>query len=467
MPRAVTERAARKIREQMGIRGGRQTYVTQSTIETTRARAPAKHWAVDEWLRLLVEMQEQGEMRIAKHARTGTPAGKQAVKARGTERGPRERTKEVVRKWLQKEAGTSATGKYIVTAGQAKRATDVLHSKGKTQETTRTAMAVTATLVIMASEGEVELQLSSIGKGGSTRDPKAEVRTFLEEQQWATPSEAARMVESVQVTDHKANTIIELGSGWRGATDGMESAAGVQRVVTRDCAACNLGKRGTVFPEVWGKFQKEKKGQLVEATARKAGVSMDSIIGVWMSLSCKPHSTANGLGKNAGTGKGTHAGKEMDPEEAEGMEAGVVGVHEWHLRDPTKNQYFMENVGWGSLRSETLVRERMGEGKMTNGCAYGTKHQKPYRYWTSIPEAIWTPRLSQDHCKACKQRPPGRHEQTMCPQQGDSRPRPKIPGYTNEAARNRVPPALATEVAKAFAQMREVGELQAARSASA
>ena len=145
----------------------------------------------------------------------------------------------------------------------------------------------------------------------------------------------------------------------------------------------------------------------------------------------------------------------MTEEEQAGMIAGVEGIYEWHNKNPHQNHYFMENVAWGTMRHETIVKERLGEGKVLQGCAYGLKHQKPYRYWTSIPETVWKPRDEKVHCPACSQVPRAKHEQAMCPQKGDNRPRPHLPGYTNEAARNRVPPPLAEEVASAFVALRE------------
>ena len=93
--------------------------------------------------------------------------------------------------------------------------------------------------------------------------------------------------------------------------------------------------------------------------ANRAGVRMKDIVGVWISLSCREHSTACALGNGA---KVYYQGMPMSKEEYEGMMAGGVGVWEWHLENPTRNHFFMENVGWGSLRFEEEVTQRMGEG---------------------------------------------------------------------------------------------------------
>lgn len=87
----------------------------------------------------------------------------------------------------------------------------------------------------------------------------------------------------------------------------------------------------------------------------------------------------------------------MSPAEKEGMLAGVVGVWEWHLEDPARHYFLMENVGWGSMRFEAEVVSRMGEGEVLNGCTHGLKHMKSYRYWTSIPPEVWIPRKSEMH----------------------------------------------------------------------
>ena len=71
-------------------------------------------------------------------------------------------------------------------------------------------------------------------------------------------------------------------------------------------------------PEVKARFQDWPKGELIKGVAQKAGVRMQDIIGVWISMSCKPHSTAQGLNMSAGTGTGYYGGEEMTPEEEEG-----------------------------------------------------------------------------------------------------------------------------------------------------
>ena len=175
------------------------------------------------------------------------------------------------------------------------------------------------------------------------------------------------------------------------------------------------------------------------------------MIGVWASPSCREHSTGNGIGKKKGKGTGYFGGKQLTRKERMGMEAVLRGLHAWHLKDPQRNHYFLENPAWGSMRFEKEVIERFGEGKILNGCAYGLLHKKPYRYWTSIPEAVWTPRNSKAYCEACKVGK--KHVQVMCAKPGDDRPGPSIPGYSKKAARNRIPPELAKEIGEAFVRL--------------
>ena len=449
--RPITQRTRLAFEEQMGIKGGKGTvYVSMEKLRRARKAAPACNWSVADWRQTLIDLQEQGKLTVAGAAPTGTDWKKRAAGAVGTKTDRAEQIICSIWEWSCKEASKEGGSKMVIRGGQTHRIIDLQSSA------TKSAKQIRAALAIMAYRGEAHVEMNVYGQRGTTVNRVREIATCLIQEGWAQTRQAWSMAKSVHLHPEKSWTILEMGSGWEGATDGMRRAEGVQRVVTRDCASHEVGPKGEVFPEVWGYFEEEPVGRLIHNTIKKAGVRSKDVIGVWMSLSCKEHSTANGLGAGTGTGKGWYAGKEMSPAEKEGMIAAVIGVWEWHLEDPTRHHFLMENVGWGSMRFEEEVLKRMGEGQVLNGCAYGLKHMKPYRYWTSIPSDVWAPKAAEEYCPACMQQPKGKHEEVMCPKPGDNRPRPRLKGFSAKAARNRVPPSWAQEIAEAFVKMRRM-----------
>jgi hypothetical protein len=314
-------------------------------------------------------------------------------------------------------------------------------------------MHMYAIMAMMAEEEDYYVQMSPYDNNTRTRDWAAEIVDHIRQQAWGTEEVARKAGKRIVAFPERNRTIIELGSGWEGATDGMKANPEIDRVVTVDCEPHNLGERGIVHPEIVDRFENAPEGELIQHVARRAAVRQEDIIGIWASPSCKEHSTANALGTNAGTGKGKYAGLQLSELELKGMHAVAKGIKQWHEGNPKTRHYFVENVAWGSMREDEIVNELLGAGKTLDGCAYGLKHQKPYRYWTSIPPAIWTPKSANGVCAACSSRPKRKHEQALCPEKGDKRSRPYIPGYTTKAAANRVPPALGKEVAAAFIEL--------------
>ena len=91
-------------------------------------------------------------------------------------------------------------------------------------------------------------------------------------------------------------------------------------------------------------------------------------------------------------------------------------------------------------------RKMLDDGEYTQcATAYGTLHQKPYRFWTSVKE--WEPRDSKEWCRSCEKKE--EHEQQVVPRKGSNRKRLRLEGYINEAARNRIPPELMAHWAEA------------------
>jgi hypothetical protein len=444
MPRPITERTREKVMNQLGIDKGTHIYVPRATITRVREIAPAKHWSIQDWEEILTELQDSNKMIIAKKMRTGTEQEKVAIRDRQHKQEEVWKMEETLRKWLHQKVAQDAIGRWQVKAGQIRTLTQARRPRGTTT------MHMYAVLAMMAKTEKIDIQVSPYTKAKTERDWPREIQSYIEQRGWQDRQQAQESAAQIQPFPGKNRTIIELGSGWEGATEGMRRVREVDRVITMDCEPRLLGSKGWAHPEIVGRFEEATEGELIEHVAKRAAARMTDIIGIWASPSCKEHSTTNALGITKGTGKGKYAGQEMSNHEKEGMKAAIKGIHQWHKGSPTSRHYFIENVAWGSMREDDMIKDLMGEGQVLDGCAYGLKHQKPYRYWTSIPPRIWTPKKANGVCPACSSTPKRKHEQALCPKQGDPRPRPRLPGFTQAAAANRIPPKLGQEIAQAF-----------------
>ena len=87
-------------------------------------------------------------------------------------------------------------------------------------------------------------------------------------------------------------------------------------------------------------------------------------------------------------------------------------------------------------------------------CAYnGEKWSKPTLIWTRLYPRFWKPRDRKQHCRFCREG--CMHEWRIIRRdRDDDRPAPKIDGFTGEAAKNRIHPDLAEELALAMKEWR-------------
>ena len=88
--------------------------------------------------------------------------------------------------------------------------------------------------------------------------------------------------------------------------------------------------------------------------------------------------------------------------------------------------------------------------KVTTGyCCYGVGWKKPTTFLTNLTAKEWTPKAMKKHCKFCATNV--RHPVKIIRRdEYDERPSPSEPGFTAQAAMNRVRPDLAEEIAKAM-----------------
>jgi len=461
--RAVTEEKVAKAMGLVGERGMRRgVYLTVGAIEHAQ-RDIAKPWPAAAFWKYMARLVDTGVVKVAKeHGELGEEWGLRVARAGGGIVGTRERRVRAAAEWMQKYV-TCREGVWEVKIGQLDSMVQDL-TRGESSGRARvTRQEIYCAVMVIAAEKKATVQVRMLGKGGAKREWRQEWEEWMVQEKWFGAGEARKVMDAagLQIKDMEREilTVIEGGAGYYGATDGLLQE--VNRVVTIDRESHNLGElRGREHPEITAEFCRKGKQTVVEMAMSRGKVHRREVVGLWFSASCGPWSTGNGLGKSKGVGKGPHAGQEVEPEELQAVDAMIESVDKFERKGKGGNRYFIENVAWGGLKDHPPMKAAFGEGSrhgaregIVMGCAYGLKHQGPYRFWTNLTEEEWMPRVAEDYCVHCREGT--QHEEVMIPGVGDHRSRPTLPGYTMEAARNRVPPPLAASVARGFLKAHE------------
>ena len=164
----------------------------------------------------------------------------------------------------------------------------------------RTQREVEAALLILAAQKEVTVEAKVRGVGGSRRDWANETMQWAVTQGWLGPQEANDLMssaaEAIRVPTGIMPTVIELGSGWNGATEGLQRV--FERVVTLDRDQHSQGQHKTT-PDILADFRqgRDKKGGLVKWAARQSRTTEREQAAVWPSPSCIEESTCQGFNK--------------------------------------------------------------------------------------------------------------------------------------------------------------------------
>ena len=402
----------------------------------------AEAW--DAWWR---KMLDEGEYTQCASATYGTQAKRdRAEMASATQQGANE---GYVREWVMQRGREGRNSEPHMSPG-------MLETMWRTRAggaTTRKAVQA-ATLAVAYKEGW-HIQHSGLARGAaeiSAEEWVEKVGSEAVEEGTYTATEMERVVRGVKVsTMPKGPKALVLGSGYGGATTGLMLAG--MPVIGVDCEAkIQTGTReGVLAPDVMAMFS-DARGNLVKYSARRGCVKVKDIVMVQASPSCQATSIANSLGRSRGCGRGKHGGQEAEEKERNEFMKVVTSLLEWEEEARKQGRmvaWVIEQPRDGSMKDDAQVTTSIGAGVVVNGCAYGTLHQKPYRFWTNVQG--WEPRDSKVWCKSCKKRE--EHEQQVVPRKGSSKKRPRLEGYTNEAARNRIPPGLMAHWAEAAKAM--------------
>ena len=382
-----------------------------------------------------------------------TEARQAAISAQGATE--EEKTKEMVRRWLRKNAEPDDAGRYTLTIPMESELVRAIACHGRTTRDVR------AMEVVLAAENEVRVNWRlQVGKGGA-RDGLAEAKDWMVQKKWMTEGEATGKIERARQwvsSEVPRKVIIDVMSGWEGTKDGLQR---VTTTYTVDESRKQLGEgKGLTTPDVITEAcAVGSKQDMIERLRARTKVKAQENVGMHMSPQCTEWSKKQGMEKTQGRGTGPCAGGEVSKGAMEEMEAIVKSVSERQAKEP--GWAFTIEQPEGSKLVQHLQQIPNSRAVKLHMCCYDDQYQwpKPTVFVTNIPAAIWTPRPHNRHnpetrCVHCREGT--RHKQTMMRKDSeDKRPIARLPGYSQAASHNRIAPNAAEEIGHAMVAMWE------------
>ena len=176
-------------------------------------------------------------------------------------------------------------------------------------------------MLMAEARGELSLEDRVKAQRGLPRPAwRQEAMQWAEEAGWNLPTHPTLETAPQKTPMPAATTVIELGSGWEGATEGLKAM--FDRVVTVDKNINTITHhKAWAVPELRTTFEKlghNKQGAVLKA-AETAGVTMQELAGVWAS----PHCTLWSTGQEMSMDSDREAERET---EREGERSGGLGA---------------------------------------------------------------------------------------------------------------------------------------------
>lgn len=366
-------------------------------------------------------------------------------------------TKWRVVQWIKKRCGTKGP-----TSAHIQQMKTGLRQGAKCP-----VIQIEATLALLAAEEGVTMEGRVQGRLKQKRDWIKEAVEWAITKGWRLTHPHATTLtlakRRIKTRGENETAMVELGSGWLGATEGLQRV--VTRVIQQDEKRQTLarvkGKNIKAAPDILAKFQAANPawGPVI-AAAKTANVNLkEELVGAWVSPSCKNMSTAQGFQKGKREAKGPAAGRPIPREDTQAITAIVQGIEAMTALAPA-SQWAIENPERSAMWKMPQIKHLVGKfTTKVHGCAYGRKSGKTYKIAMSREaHAIFKPihptdaRSKCEHCKRLGRTKHKEHEQAACPAKEDPRPRISEAGQVGKGAVNRVPPALAEHVGKAMLQ---------------
>ena len=437
------------------VKSGKPTkgkYVTPTLLTKKIEKGIAARVPTAEFNLHMCDLIDAGVACVGKKVkRFGTPEARDATrkKAKKGPNGGKEDARQRVQGWIDARVKGAKAPMHLTKA---------LVNQLKQRQARRglTVPGIHATLITMAAQGRFTMEWRPTGKGWKHHDAMTEATEFMVQEGWETVEAAQEIKRKAEQnittwtheTDPTQRVMLDFGEGWGGAREGMGRVA---TVVGIDRERQYKGeKEGMTVPDLLLDFR-QGKGKLVRYAAQQALAREEEVMSAHFSPGCGKRGRINRLEATQGEdrGFGENAGKPEDEEETESLEEIAAGINDMSSRNK-KFVYTLEQPEQSSLDAD-LKRLLPGVRRVSLAyCSYGVDWNKPTWIYTNLTPEEWTPRIPKEHCEHCRMNT--MHKVRIVrrrPPAVDNRPPPSIPGFTATAAKNRVPPDLAEEWARA------------------
>ena len=297
---------------------------------------------------------------------------------------------------------------------------------------------IEAAMMIMASNEEMTVEWRISGKGGSARDPAIQAAEWMEEKGWMEKRDIDSTIRLAAPHLREAPSgvpiILDVFEGYGGTKEGLSRVTTTYGIdMTRQMKGT---KEGRSVPDLMFDVN-NAKGDIIGYVREKTMARKGEIRAAHFSPSCKPHSIIQHLEEAQ-----DRLAKETISHEEHILISNIGRSIEVELERNPNFKYTVENPKGSKLANHPEMR-KMGKPKEVRMCCYGYSWSKPTWIWTNLK---WTPRPFSV-CKYCRTNTP--HPSRIVRRDAnDHRPPPHIPGFTLEAAKNRIHPDVAEEWAR-------------------
>ena len=300
---------------------------------------------VDAWIAQVIE---ERQIKVGKtFPRIGTAADRSitvALAAPSTPKAEQANTKWRVLQWIRRRC--SPEGPTSAHIQQMKA--------GLRQGTKCPVIQIEATLALLAAEEGQRMESRVQGALKKDRHWVSEAIQWAVDAGWQLKHSPARTLtlatQRIITRGESETAIVELGSGWLGATEGLQKVTTrvIQQDEKRQTIARVKGKNIKAAPDILAKFQdaNPKWGPII-AAAKAANVNLrEELIGAWISPCCTNMSTAQGFQKGKKDAKGPAAGQPIPTEDTQAITAITTGIRtmtemapasQWAIENPEKS----------------------------------------------------------------------------------------------------------------------------------
>ena len=368
-----------------------------------------------------------------------TPLARKASRAMITAQAPFYDVVLKVIRWVRKRT-QGARGQVTLTAPMIG---ELQHGIAKGGRTTR--MVEAALMLLLQHNQDVTVEIQSLTQGRYPRQLWQDVSDTLKCEAGMSTAETTKVSNQIvgrvcQMAD--SLTALDFGEGWGGVKEGLKRQL---RTYGIDKVRQAKGKKeGKSVPDMMLDFATQRE-DLQETVKRRAKLTDSDLVLSHFSPCCKSRTILQRIEAAVGRGKGVHAGKKEAKRDREAVTNIVKTIVKYRKRVP-RWSFTLEQPAGSSLRN-AKVMVPLGKPREVSMCAYGYTWQKPTIIWTNLGRH-WRPKDPKIHCPYCKE---GRKHprRVIRRDKNDSRPGPMVPGFSGEAARNRIHPDVAEEWATA------------------